>query len=64
MDYIILHATAVNADDAIKMVTREVQKHVSSGWKPLGGVSVSRTDCETMYIHTQKVVVAQAMIKE
>ena len=60
MDYKIIVASEKYESDAVKKVEKQVKQYVDSGWKPLGGVSISRTDT----VSFQKTVIAQAMIKE
>ncbi len=57
MDYKVIVASEKHEIDAVNKIEQQVKKYVDSGWKPLGGVSISRTD-------TLRTVIAQAMIKE
>ena len=57
MDYKVIVASEKHEIDAVNKIELQVKKYVDSGWKPLGGVSISRTD-------TLRTVIAQAMIKE
>ena len=60
MSYTVITVTDEFAINAAEKRTREVNNYIALGWKPLGGVSVSRSDWST----DCKIVLAQAMIKE
>ena len=57
MDYKVIVASEKHEIEAVNKIEQQVKKYVDNGWKPLGGVSISRTD-------TLRTVIAQAMIKE
>lgn len=60
MDYKIISASADYEDTVARKLEEKVKKYIDLGWKPLGGVSISRSD----YSRFVRIVMAQAMIKE
>ena len=60
MDYKVIVVSNEYASNAANQLDQQVKKYICNGWKPLGGVSVSRSDT----LDFQKTVLAQAMIKE
>lgn len=60
MDYKVIVVSDSSKSLAVNELERQVGKYIYDGWKPLGGVSVSRSDDG----YFQKTVLAQAMIKE
>lgn len=60
MDYKILTGESFKSTEyAIRELEREVKSYMKEGWKPQGGVSITKFGSSS-YIFT----VAQAMIKE
>lgn len=60
MDYKVIIVSEAFHDDAARELQRKVKREILMGWKPLGGVSVSRSDSN----HLTRIVLTQAMIKE
>ena len=60
MDYKVIVVSNEYESNAVNQLDQQVNKYIYSGWKPFGGVSVSRSDT----VGFQKTVLAQAMIKE
>lgn len=60
MDYKVIAVSERYQTTAARELEKLVKVYLSKGWKPLGGVSVSRTDS----LLFQKIVMSQAMIKE
>ena len=60
MDYKVIVVSEDYAHMAAEKLEKQVKQEIHRGWKPLGGVSVSRSDFGSF----GKVVLAQAMIKE
>lgn len=60
MQYTVVCVKADWHTDAARELTKEVRELLKSGWKPQGGVSVSRSDFGSL----TSIVMAQAMTKE
>ncbi len=64
MDYTVIVGREAICFEARKELERKVKEYISHGWKPLGGVSVSKIDSTFTYSGSKEFVFAQAMIKE
>lgn len=60
MEYKVVVVNERFEHDAIKELERQVKSLILNGWKPLGGVSLSISDYDTLH----ETALAQAMIKE
>ena len=60
MDYKVMVVSDNFASDAADQLDQQANEYICNGWKPLGGVSVSKSDDG----YFQQAVLAQAIIKE
>lgn len=60
MEYRIIYAEGFDEKYSRQHLEHEVKELIAIGWKPFGGISVSRSDTNAY----KKIVFAQAMIKE
>ena len=60
MEYQVVISSEKTAFEASNKLEKEVNSLIKRGYKPLGGVSVSRSDTDYM----QMIVMSQAMIKK